>query len=147
MTKGIVPEMTGDHRRKSGKKTRVFISRDGEAATRYSSGLSWEPPADVVVTSGEVIVVIDIAGMDSDSIEIVTDGDKLRIGGVRGAQCCEGDLQYNQIEISIGRFYREIDLPVPIDSKKTSARYERGMLEVRIGRADPRRRTRKVKID
>ena len=139
--------MTDDHQRRSGRKTRVFISRDSDAGAKYPSGLSWAPPADVAVTGSEVIVVMDIAGMESDRIDIVTDGDRLRVGGERAAPCCDGEKQYNQIEIRVGRFFREIDLPVPVDHEKTTARYERGMLEIRIGRADPRSRTRKVKID
>lgn len=114
---------------------------------KYPSDLSWEPPADVIVTDTEVIVVVEIAGMDSDSINIVTDGGKMRIGGVRGSSCCEGNKQYNQIEIEIGRFFREVDIPVPVDQEKTTARYDRGMLEVRIARTDPASRIRKVEIE
>jgi HSP20 family protein len=114
---------------------------------KYPADLSWEPPSDVIVTMEEVIVIVDIAGMDSDTINIVTDGSKLRIGGVRGSSCCEGRKQYQQIEIQIGRFAREIDLPVPVDHEKTTARYDRGMLEVRIARTDPSSRARKVEIE
>ncbi len=133
--------------RKSGSRTRIFISREEDAHMRFPSDLSWEPPADVVVTAEEVIVVVDIAGMDRDSINIITDGGKLKIGGVRGSSCCEGSRQYNQIEIQIGRFYREIDIPVPVDQEKTTARYDRGMLEIRIARDDPASRVRKVEIE
>ncbi len=119
----------------------------GKARMKYPADLSWEPPSDVIVTMEEVIVIVDIAGMDSDTINIVTDGSKLRIGGVRGSSCCEGRKQYQQIEIQIGRFAREIDLPVPVDHEKTTARYDRGMLEVRIARTDPSSRARKVEIE
>lgn len=133
--------------RGSGRKTRIFISREEDARMRYPSDLSWEPSADVIVTESEVIVVVEIAGMDSDSINIVTDGGKLRVGGVRGSSCCEGSKQYNQIEIEVGRFSREVDIPVPVDQEKTTARYERGMLEIRIARTDPASRVRKVEIE
>ncbi len=119
----------------------------GKARMKYPADLSWEPPSDVIVTMEEVIVIVDIAGMDSDTINIVTDGSKLRIGGVRGSSCCEGRKQYQQIEIQIGRFARDIDLPVPVDHEKTTARYDRGMLEVRIARTDPSSRARKVEIE
>ena len=114
---------------------------------KYQSRLSWEPPADVIVTDDEVIVIVEIAGMDGDSIDVVTDGSRLRISGVRGATCCEGSRQYHQIEIQIGRFSREFELPVPVDHARTSARYDRGMLEVRIAREDPAGRVRKVEIE
>ena len=133
--------------RESGKKTRIFFAGEEDARMRYPSDLSWEPPADVIVTATEVVVVIEIAGMDSDSINIVADGGKLKIGGVRGSSCCEGSKQYNQIEIEIGRFYREVDIPLPVDQEKTTARYDRGMLEIRIARTDPASQVRKVEIE
>ena len=140
--------MRNDRESKSGRKTRIFISREEEGASlKFPSDLSWEPPADVIVTAEEVVVIVDIAGMDSDTINIVTDGSKLRVGGVRGSSCCEGVKQYHQIEIRIGRFAREIDLPVPVDHVKTTARYDRGMLEIRIARTDPASRVRKVEIE
>ena len=119
----------------------------GDSRMKYATGLSWEPPADVAVTDDEVIVVVDIAGMDSESIEIVTDGSRLKISGVRGSQCCEGLKQFHQIEISIGRFYRELDLPVPVDHARTTAKYDRGMLEIKLTRTDPSSRIRKVEIE
>ncbi len=140
--------MRNDRESGSGRKTRIFFSGDEDGPRmKYPSDLSWEPPADVIVTAEEVIVIVDIAGMDSDSINVVTDGTKLRIGGVRGTACCEGMKKYNQIEIRIGRFFREIDLPVPVDSAETKARYDRGMLEVRVARTDPSSRVRKVEIE
>jgi HSP20 family protein len=140
--------MRNDRRNRSGRKARIFISHGEEGARmKFPADLSWEPPADVIVTLDEVIVIVDIAGMDRDSIDIVTDGSKLRIGGVRGSSCCEGRKQYQQIEIQIGRFAREIELPVPVDHENTTARYDRGMLEIRIARTDPDSRVRKVEVE
>jgi HSP20 family protein len=140
--------MRNDRGNRSGRKTRIFFSdRDEGAGMRFPADLSWEPPADVIVTAREVIVIVDIAGMDSDSINIMTDGSRLKVGGVRGSPCCEGRKQYHQIEIRIGRFYREIELPVPVDHGNTTARYERGMLEIRIARTDPSSRVHKVEIE
>jgi len=139
--------MTSSGDRRKGKKTRVFISRERDAGTRYPSGLTWEPPADVIVTAGEVIVVLEIAGVERGTIDVVTDGSRLKVSGVRKAPCCEGDKRYDQIEIRAGRFFREIDLPVQVDHEKTSARYDGGMLEVRIKRAEPGSRARRVSIE
>jgi HSP20 family molecular chaperone IbpA len=47
----------------------------------------------------------------------------------------------------VGRFFREIVLPVPVDHTRTTARYEKGMLEVRIAKLDPASRVRKVEIE
>jgi HSP20 family protein len=140
--------MRNDHHGRGGKRTRIFMTHGDEGARmKFPSDLSWEPPADVIVTSDEVIVIVEIAGMDGDSIDIVTDGSRLRISGVRGSSCCEGRKQYQQIEIQIGRFAREIDLPVAVDHEKTTARYDRGMLEVRVARTDPSSRVRKVEVE
>ena len=78
--------MRNDRGSRSGRKTSIFISRVEEGAgMKFPADFSWEPPSDVIVTVEEVIVIIDIAGMNSDSINIVTDGNKLRISGIRGS--------------------------------------------------------------
>lgn len=126
----------------------IFISdRPGGRRMKLQSELTWEPPVDVVETEKEVIVIVDIAGMNGDDINVVTDGRLLKISGVRKNRCPPGRKQFHKVEIQVGRFEREIELPAPVDHSKVSARYKRGMLEIRILKMDPSERIRKVEID
>jgi HSP20 family protein len=108
--------------------------------------LKWQPPTDIVETEGEIIVIIEIAGMKGDDFEVVTDGKMLSIGGFRRSAYPDGKKQFHTLEIQAGPFGKRIELPAPVDQSKVSARYRNGMLEIRIAKLRPERRTRRVQI-
>lgn len=114
---------------------------------RIHSGLTWEPPTDVLETEDEIIVVVDIAGMAGDDITVVTDGAVLKISGTRRSVGAPRMKQFHKLEIQVGPFEREIALPTRVDPAKVSAHYEKGFLQVRIRKLDPSQYVKKVKID
>mgnify|MGYP001395979881 CR=1 FL=1 len=140
--------MRNERSDRSGKMLRIFLSRRSRGEDRgFANDLAWEPSVDILETETKIIVMVDISGMDGDSIDVFTDGEKLRIEGERHYPPLEGRRQFHQIEIPMGRFRREIDLPVPVDRDRTEAAYEKGILKISIGKIDPSKRTRKVDIE
>ena len=113
---------------------------------KLHSELKWEPPTDIVETEKEIIVIVEIAGMSDGDFEVVTDGKVLSVGGFRRSAYPDGKKQFHTLEIQAGPFEKRIALPVPVDQSKVSARYRNGMLEIRIAKLQPERRTRKVPI-
>ena len=90
-----------------------LLRRDSPAASRLrmSSELTWEPPTDVVETADEIVVSVDIAGMEGKEISVVTDGAVLRVRGTRRGAAAPGVKHFHQIEIRSGPFERAIVLP------------------------------------
>lgn len=117
------------------------------ARMRMPSELTWEPPTDVVETEGEIVVTIDIAGMEGKDISVVTDGAVLRVRGTRRGAAAPGVKHFHQIEIRSGPFERAIALPSRVDPAKVSAQYTKGLLEVRIRKLAPSEYVKRVKID
>ena len=58
-----------------------------------------------------------------------------------------GRKQFHTLEIQVGRFMREIPIPVRVDHSKVTASYNNGMLEVRIRKIKPSKDIRRVEID
>ncbi len=114
---------------------------------RMPSELTWEPPTDVVETDDEIVVTVDIAGMDGKDMSVVTDGATLRVRGTRRASTTPGVKHFHQLEIRSGPFERAIVLPSRVDPGKVSAQYTRGLLEVRIRKLAPSEYVKRVKID
>jgi HSP20 family protein len=118
----------------------------GGRMMKLHSELKWEPSTDVVVTEGEIMVRVEIAGMKSGDFDVVTDGKVLNISGYRRSDYPSGKKQFHTIEIQAGPFEKVLELPVPVDHSKVTARYRNGMLEITIARIRPPKRTRKVPI-
>ena len=121
--------------------------RSRRGTMKLHSELTWEPAADIIETEKEIIVMVDIAGMTGKDIEVVTDGKVLRIKGFRKNLCPSGAKQFHKLEIQVGPFERVIELPVPVDHSNVSARYEKGLLSIKILKLNPSERVRRVQID
>jgi HSP20 family protein len=91
---------------------------------------TWEPAVDMYETADSVVVVVDLAGLKEEDIEVLVQGNTLIIKGIRRDSITQGQRSYHQIEIRRGPFEREVALPVAVDPEQTSACYENGLLEI-----------------
>ncbi|HZO17739.1 MAG TPA: Hsp20/alpha crystallin family protein [Gemmatimonadaceae bacterium] len=92
------------------------------------------PPADVMETHDEYIVVVDVAGADDRAFDIAIEGKTLIIGGTR-PEHSQGKRRYHHGEIRIGPFQRAVTLPGPVVADDARARYERGILRITLRKA------------
>jgi HSP20 family protein len=90
----------------------------------------WEPAIDVYERETEVVVLVELAGVKQDEIEVVVDGNTLVIKGERKEATPRSKRTYYQMEIQRGSFERSILLPSTVDPDKTKASYEDGLLEI-----------------
>lgn len=79
----------------------------------------------------QLTVVVELPGVDPDSIRIVVEERALTIGGERTRPRVEGQV-YQQMEIEYGAFERTLQLAVEVDAGGASASYERGLLTVTL---------------
>lgn len=76
-------------------------------------------------------VVVELPGVDSDHVNVMTAEGALVISGERRRKACEGRV-YQQIEIEYGPFERVVRLPEDVDVSQAEARYERGLLTIEL---------------
>lgn len=100
--------------------------------TAPSSRRTFTPPFDVYETDGDIVIKVEIAGMQEDDFAISVDGHVLHIGGARADAA--GKIAYERMEINYGEFRLDIGLPVEVDADGIEARYDRGFLSVRVPR-------------
>ena len=109
--------------------------------------LGWQPPTDVYETETEVIITMDIAGMDRSSISVFTDGNLVTIRGVRNEVAPEGKKQFHKMEIQVGPFQRLIPVPVPIDSSSIFTDYTNGLLDIRLKKKFEQPKHRNIEVE
>lgn len=105
----------------------------------------WRPPTDVFESEGDLIVQVEIAGMNEDQFEISLVDQRLLIAGQR--RHLEGNRVYHNLEISYGGFRTEVQINVPLDEEGITATYENGFLQVRLPKAKERRVRVKVRSE
>jgi HSP20 family protein len=109
------------------------------------SGLrsGFRPAVDCWVTEEprQLVVVVELAGVEPESIDIAVEERALTISGSRPRPRVPGQV-YQQAEIEYGRFERRVTLEQNIDTAAASATYEAGMLTLTLPIA-PRAQRRK----
>jgi HSP20 family protein len=98
--------------------------------TRY-----YEPPADVYQTEIEVVVLVEMAGIASQEIQLEMEGRNLLIRGRREPLAGPDNREYSQIEITDGPFQRALLLPAPVSAQGVAVTYSDGILKIVLPKA------------
>lgn len=91
---------------------------------------AWKPYCDVYESEDEVRIVVEIAGVKADDIEITVDGRHLVIKGNRPRRKPAKREYIQQMEINFGQFERVLELNGKVDVDKAVARSRNGFLEI-----------------
>ena len=106
----------------------------------------WRPPTDVFETNSEIVVLTEIAGIDSKKLTILFKEGVLTIKGERQTPKIEGSIACRNKEIISGKFERNIHVPFPVDKESVKASYQDGILVIRLSRMGPEEKTTKIPI-
>lgn len=96
------------------------------------------PNVDVLETEAEMIIRADLPGAERDAIELFGAPGFLVLRGVKPTAREDGG--YLRIERTFGPFQRLVVLPALGDPARVRARYDRGVLEVRMDKVVDRRK-------
>jgi HSP20 family protein len=111
----------------------------------HGYGRRWIPSMDLVETDGELVLRADLPGLDRDDVEIEVKDNVLTVSGERKAEHEEKDEGFYRVERAFGRFSRSLGLPEGVDAIAVAAKFDRGVLEIRIPKPEERQPT-KVEI-
>ncbi len=77
----------------------------------YSRRPAWEPPADVLESERDVLVVVALPGVKPEQVELAIDGPDLVVSGARTLPPELGSAVIHRLELPQGRFERRLRLP------------------------------------
>ncbi len=128
---------------------RLFDEFLPEAATAKESELRQGlfASVDVGETDDSVEVNADLPGIDQKDISVTLRNGNLMIRGERRHESEEKKKNYYRAERSYGAFSRSIPLPCEVDQDKIDARFQNGVLTVRLPKSTAARESeRKIEI-
>lgn len=135
---------------------RELLSRGSNSLTHFSrhkaeneeqeGGPLAFPPADfprwsllageVEETGKEVVVRLEVPGMDKNDCRITIEGNTLYLSGEKRFERETGDSTYHVMERAYGSFQRAIPLPRNVDIDRAEANYKNGVLSVRLPKVE-----------
>lgn len=106
---------------------------------RFRDSGTWQPATNVYETRDGYYICVELAGVSREQIDVeCLDRQRITISGSRGQprpEGIEGPLSIHAMEVDEGPFWREIDLPEPIDVDRLEATYSEGYLWITVPRA------------
>jgi len=116
-------------------------SEEGTPPARRS--VRWGLLAAEVADDGEdVVVKLEAPGMNADDFDLEVVGDVLVIRGEKRVSWDNRVGDFYVSERAYGRFERAVQLPASVDEASAKARYDSGVLTVRLPKVERQRRSR-----
>ncbi len=110
------------------------VELDGEDGTIATS--TWVPAVDLSENDNHFLIKADLPGVDPNDIEINMENGSLTIKGDQHKEFNEEKEGNTRIERIHGSFYRRFNLPETADSEEVSARSNKGVLEITVGKKE-----------
>ena len=111
---------------------RMFGSASRPGAATLCGDAGWRPSLNLYETSDELIVLVDLAGIQPKDVEVVVEGEAVRISGNRCRALEENVTRVHHMEIDFGPFSHNFRLPVTIDPEGANSTYRDGFLVINL---------------
>jgi len=120
-----------------GRMGHLFTKLWAEGPMRSQERRQFTPAIDISETEKEIIVRVEITGIDPKDVDVSLAGDTLTIRGEKKDEKEEKGEDFHRVERSFGSFARSFALPRRVRQDKIKADYKDGVLSLRIAKADP----------
>ena len=107
----------------------------GPTYHRYCPDEVWTPAINLYESNDNYCIVVELAGMDAQTIDLQVEKGSLVLSGDRPSPPtleCPRPTRVHLMEIDHGRFTRSIELPNDVDAEDITASYRGGYLFVRL---------------
>jgi HSP20 family protein len=126
---------------------RELLSRSNSALTHFSRRQDDEQPeggplatfprwsllaGEVEETGEEILVRLEVPGMDREDCQITIEGNVLYLSGEKRFERERRESTYHVMERAYGSFERSIPLPRNVDTERAEASLKNGVLTVRL---------------
>jgi len=119
----------------------------GQGENDALASASFIPPVDIYENEHEVVLKLEVPGINKDDLDIRVENNTLTVRGERKFEKEEKEENFHRVERRYGSFYRSFTLPGTVDTEHLKADYENGVLRLRAEkRAEAKPRQIKVNV-
>jgi HSP20 family protein len=109
-----------------------FIKTHSHTTAEGSAESYWVPNTDVYVTDEGLVIKVELAGMRREDLELVVEGNRVKISGQRPDGCRSPKCKFLIMAINYGAFETVIELPSGYDLSEARAAYQNGFLRIDV---------------
>ena len=108
----------------------------GGLRTNHPAPVHEYPAVNLFASQDGVVLTAELPGVDPEKLEITVAGDTCTIQGERPIEELKANESFHRQERTAGKFTRTLQLPFEVDTSKTEASYEKGVLTVKMARPE-----------
>ncbi|MFC1523997.1 Hsp20/alpha crystallin family protein, partial [Thermodesulfobacteriota bacterium] len=108
---------------------------------------SWLLAADVYETENELILCMDVMGIQPEQLSVVVKENNITVTGEREFPVSDRISCIHQLEIERGHFERTVSFTVPVDPEKATSVCKNGYLLIRMPKRKRESGIIKIKIE
>jgi HSP20 family protein len=92
------------------------------------------PPVDIYEDEHNIILKIEVPGIDEKDIDVRIQNNTLTVHGERKIEKEEKEENFRRVERQYGTFTRSFTLPSSVDPGQVTARYDKGVLNINLAK-------------
>jgi HSP20 family protein len=105
---------------------------------------TFSPRIDISENEKSISIDAEIPGVPKENLKIILQDNILTIEGEKKKVSEENDKNYYREERSYGKFKRSFTLPVEVDSENVNAKFDSGILEIKLDKVEPKKDEERV---
>jgi HSP20 family protein len=107
-----------------------------EFPAQLRQGATWSPMVDVCERADEIIIFVEMPGVQRSDVQLAWNDGLLIISGVKRQQPPDsGTAKYLCVERTYGQFRREIAIDIRVDYKHAKAEMKDGLMKIHLPKA------------
>ena len=117
------------------RMNRVFReSNSPEGPEEALTTTSLAPPVDIYEDGHNIVLKIDVPGIDEKDMDVSIQNNTLTVHGERKIEKEEREENFRRVERQYGSFTRSFTLPSSVDPGQVSARCDKGVLNINLAK-------------
>jgi HSP20 family protein len=124
---------------------RLFDTALQSGLNETNGTTSWMPAADIYESDEDLVVNLDLPGVDPKMVDVRVENNVLTIRGERQFNQKQNGENYHRVERSYGAFGRSFTLSTSVNPEKIRASYQSGVLTIVMPKAETAK-PRKIQI-
>ena len=115
------------------RMNRMFRDSYGDREEALTTS-TFAPPVDVYEDEHNVILKIEVPGIEEKDLDVRVENNTLTVHGERKFEKEEKEENFRRVERQYGTFTRSFTLPNTVDTDSIQANYEKGILKLQLAK-------------
>jgi HSP20 family protein len=116
------------------RMNRLFQQNYGDGREEALTTSTFAPLVDVYEDEHNVMLKIEVPGIDEKDIDVRIENNTLTVHGERKFEKDEKEENFRRVERQYGSFTRSFTLPNTIDAEQVKATYDKGVLKITLAK-------------